>query len=344
VELVTSAIVAASGVALLGGGLYELVVGHVGSELRPLTQSAVGAVTFLVGCGVLAGTNVLDQAFIGALQGHWQLARNVVLGVVKLLLLGTFALIADLSASALLFSWVLGMALSLVVVARPVRGSIADVIRALRPRCLRRHLGVVWRPALEHQMLNISLQVPLLLLPVLVVAVLSARTNASFYVAWMITYAAFVLPWSLATVLYAVAAHDPGALSERLRYSLSLGAALAVVAGGLVALCGGPVLSLFGPEYADTATVPLLILAIAGVPTVVKNHYVAIRRATRRVRAALPLVVAGACLEISFAVVGGHLAGLPGLCAGWVIAVIVECLLMLPTVVAALRGPREAAT
>ncbi|MEQ1577048.1 MAG: hypothetical protein ABL894_05280, partial [Hyphomicrobium sp.] len=54
----------------------------------------------------------------------------------------------------------------------------------------------------------------------------------------------------------------------------------------------------------------------------------------RMLRASI-MLGAGAVTEITFAIVGAHTAGLWGLTIGWMAAVLLQALVMLPTVLAA---------
>lgn len=338
VALVVAAVVAASLVALFGGAAYVIVSGHVSTQLRPLSGSLGSILIFAIGCLLLAGTTVLDQALVGAMRGSWQLARNLLFGASKLVLLVVFIAASLTTTSDLLLTWVLGMVLSLMVLWAPLRRRGRDAIDAMRPRRLTRHLPEVWRVVVGHQVLNIALKLPILILPVLVVIVLSPQDNASFYVAWMIANVAFVLPGALATVLYSISARDTGALAQKLRYTLSLSVVISIVAGIGMVVLAVPVLKLFGSEYATAARSSLLVLAVSGVPVSLKNHYVAVRRATGNIPRALPVVWAGAALEIVFALLGGRAIGLVGISAGWLIAVIFEAVIMLPVLVRAWSG------
>src|SRR5205807_3616067 len=64
--------------------------------------------------------------------------------------------------------------------------------------------------ALQHHIVNLILQTPYLVLPVLVTAMLSATINAWFYVSMMIASFVFFVTYALTTVLYATNSAQPG--------------------------------------------------------------------------------------------------------------------------------------
>ena len=57
-----------------------------------------------------------------------------------------------------------------------------------------------------------------------------------------------------------------------------------------------------------------------------------------RTAAAIPLVYVGGALELILPLLGGRQWGLLGLSLGWLLAVVLEAVLMLPLLVRALRG------
>jgi hypothetical protein len=283
---------------------------------------------------------VLDQALVGLSRGMAQLRRNVSFAAGKLVLLLLVGLwLGNGTGLAIYGTWVVGILLSFAVITRALPMSLAQVSFA-RAWTLVRDLG---RAAAAHHLLNLVLQAPGLMLPLIVTAVLSAEVNAGFYVAWMFVGLVFVAPDSLATVLYTASAANPKELPRRLvRFGV-----LSFAIGGLANLAlwflGGPVLTLFGQTYADTATTSLHILALGVFPLVVRFYYVAVRRTEERVKSTAFLMAGGALLELTGATLGALWGGLTGLCIGWVSALCIQALVLAPSVMRTIRrGPQPA--
>jgi O-antigen/teichoic acid export membrane protein len=154
----------------------------------------------------------------------------------------------------------------------------------------------------------------------------------------MIASFVFVGPIALATVLYAVGSENPTMLSQKLRSTLNLSLAIGAVACGGLLVIADQVLSLFGPEYTAQAVWCLRILSLAVFPIIIKNLYVAVFRIRNRLIVATRLVTLGSILELLLAAAGGKFGGLVGLSIGWVVAVFVEGLIMLPTVIQAVKS------
>lgn len=338
-ELVATVLLASGAGAAVLGLVYALCIPLVSRDLRTLSATPSSVAVFVIGAVATAVGMVLDQALVGALNGRVQLARNIVFGVAKIALLGLSGL-AVLSASGqvLFGTWVSGIVVSLAVIALVRSRWTCAFVAAVRIEAVRVFRRDIARWVLRHQVLNVGLCLPLLALPVLVITALSAQASATFYISWQLTNAAFVLPGSLATMLYAVGADSRRALAERLRVTLGLSVVLTLAVGVVLTLGAQPILAIFGEQYARNGTTTLIALTVAGIPTIVKNHYVTVSRVTGRLDAAVPVVYLGAALEMVGSFLGAHQEGLVGFAIGWVLALAIEALLMLPLVIRALRA------
>jgi O-antigen/teichoic acid export membrane protein len=331
--------VTASTGALLGLG-FALAAPLLSSNFQPLSGTGLATGFFAAGVGLTALALVLDQALIGLLRGGLQLSRNAAFALVKLLALIPIAVLVEHAGTPWIYSaWALGIAFSLVVLIRPFtrRGQ-----RPLRPDFA--VLGTMRTSALAHHAFNLALEAAGLVLPILVVGLISAKANASFYIAWMIVGHLVMVPASLGTVLYPIGAHDPARLSGGLRLTIWISFALGLVAN-LVLLPGAfPLLQIFGSAYAAQGTAPLHIMALAVFPLTVKALYVATHRVKRTLGSALPILWGGTVFELGAAAAGAILAGLAGVAWGWLIAVCIEGLVMLRDVRRAIRMPDRGRT
>jgi hypothetical protein len=74
------------------------------------------------------------------------------------------------------------------------------------------------------------------------------------------------------------------------------------------------------------------ILLLAALPIIVRVHYVAISQISRQMSRAAVIFLVAAVMEISFSIAGALMGGLVGLSVGWVLAVYVEGIVMIPAV------------
>jgi Na+-driven multidrug efflux pump len=207
-------------------------------------------------------------------------------------------------------------------------------------RSLRRSLAA-------HNWLNLSLQMPVLLVPVLAASILAPSVNAAYYVATTILSALFILPAHMSTVLFAMGAADPGELPGRLRFGLRV--SLLVGLAGMIVLGVGAhfILGVFGAGYAQVATLPLRIMVLAYLPNVPNLFYIAVARATNKLSRAARLVSVFTVLNISAVVFGAVKYGVIGVAVAGLAVGTVEALVTTPIVLRAASGlgrHRRAAT
>jgi O-antigen/teichoic acid export membrane protein len=319
--------------AVLGLG-FAVLAPLFSSDLESLGASWQAALLFAACTGLTALAYVLDQALIGLLHGGLQLARNVVFAIAKLVaLVPVAALVADPDSTWIYSVWGGGIAISLFVLAGFYREREGE---AVRPDFAQ--LGGLRGSAASHHGFNLALLAPSMLVPIVVVALISASANASFYVAWMIAGFLAMVPVSLGTVLYAVASADASRLTEQLRFTFLISFAVGVAANLVLIVAAEPILRIFGAEYAEQATAPLHVLALGIFPLTIKTQYVALQRVRHRVGSALPIAWGGAVLEVGGAAIGAWLlGGLSGVAWGWFAGLALEALVMAAPVLRALR-------
>jgi len=336
-SLITISLLVA-GVASAGlGAVFAIAAPSVSLEFAPLSQSPTSVLLFASGVALTGVVMVLDQALIGLLRGGLQLWRNTVFAAAKLGIMVIISLwIGSAQWAAIFASWVAGDAVSTAALAIVRAARRGRVIYRPRPNLL----GRVGRLALEHHALNLSLQAPGLLLPLVVTALLSAAANAHYYVSWMmVSSAVYVIPMSLSTVIYAVGSTAPSDLDDKMRQTLTLSLVLGGLAAGALSGIGGIVLKAFGPAYAEEALWPLRIMGLAVFPQVVKYYYVAVSRLQNRIGRAAFILVLATVLEVAAAALSARLTGgLVGLTLGWLVAQTAEAVFMLPAVLRAVNG------
>ncbi len=337
--LIASALLVAGCLGTVLGLLFARLAPVISPELGILADGSDSTALFGVGVGLASVTLVLDQALVGLARGGLQLRRNVVFASAKLLTLGAIGFWwPSAPALAIYGTWVAGFVVSLFSL-----GKILGLGRWLRerPRLEWRLLRSLVPSAIGHHALNLVLQTPGLVLPLVVTAILSAEMNASFYVAWMVASLVFVAPDSLSVVLFNANAADQAKLASQLRLVLALSAAIGVAANLAMWLLAAPLLGLFGAGY-GVASDSLRLLTVAVFPLIVRDYFVALRRISGRVAATAGLLAAGGLLELTLAAMGATYGGLTGLTLGWLAALCVEAVLMSPVVVRAARQQQPA--
>ena len=331
--LISTALTAVTMVCVLIGIAYLALSYGFSSHLGAILHSSRACVLFVLGVAVTGFTVVLDQALVGLLRSGLQMSRNMVFSLSKLGLLVAIAWSVGAAADEtdIFNTWVAGQVLSLVILGGFLAARKHSLWHRPRPELLRPLLGDV----LSHHLLNIVLQAPGLALPFVVTVVLSAQVNAAFYAAWSLVNVVLLVPASLTTVVYSTGAREPALLGSRLRLSLLLSALVGLSAGIGFVLFSPFILRLFSPAYPLIAGASLKMLGFGTLGVMLKYHYVALQRLRKKMIGASLLLGVGSVLELVLAAVGGHLAGLDGLTEGWIAAVVLQAVLILPGIVAA---------
>jgi O-antigen/teichoic acid export membrane protein len=317
-------------------GLFYVSVAHQMSQpLGAIVGVPRGDVLFVVGCALTGFIIVLDQVYIGLRRSPLQMWRNVGFAVIKLafLLVAAFVLKQAVDEVAIFGTWVLAQICSLLLLTLVLLAGRKTIWHAPRFGMLRPLL----RNALAHHLLNVVVQTPGFALPFVVTVVLSPQINAAFYAGWTLLNIVLLVPASLTTVLFALGTFEPATLSSQIRFSLALSTTIGAFAGIGFLVLSPFILGLFSPLYAVLAGSSLRLLGFGILGVMVKFHYIAVQRLRTRVVQAAAILAAGSTLELVAAVAGGRMAGLIGLTLGWLLAVFVEAVIMLPVVV---RGAR----
>jgi len=329
--LISTSLLLVGGVGLGFGIIVAIVSPYVTSSLQGLGINIQSVLLFAVGVSLTAITLVLDQALIGLLQGGLQLWRNALFAAVKLLAVYLASLwLAHTTGLALYTTWTIGNAASLLVLIgiAIVKGARPGV-RILPQFSLLRKLGV---DAIKHHALNLTLQAPAMLLPVIVTIALSATMNAWFYISWNLSSVGNTVVVSLTMALYAISASQPQVLARKMRLTLGLSLVACVLINIVFLFDTQQVLGIFGKSYAEQSTWILRILSIETFPYIIKAHYIAVSRIQGRVAPTTLITVATGLLELGGSALGVHLGGLTGLGLGWISAMLIEVMFMSPTV------------
>jgi O-antigen/teichoic acid export membrane protein len=319
------------------GAIFVLLAPLISSEFAPLTADPTIWVSVIVGTGLTAAALNMDQALVGLLRSELQLMRNIIAAGGRLALLVAAVLVGwQAGNSAMLGSWSLALALSMA----------ALVLLAMRRRRLRHAWPPAWSildfhraAAFQHHLLNMSIQVPGWIMPLVTLTVLSAATNAHFYLAWTLVGLASFVPASLTWALYASSSRDVASLARNGRVTLGLSFVAAVLSAMALWLLGPLILAPLGASYAEAAAGALPVLAMTLIPVAIKGHYVTIHRVRGTLNSASLVAGGGGVLEVAGATVGASIGGLIGLCIGLLGAMVLEAAVMLPVVYLAIVSP-----
>ncbi|GAC1398985.1 MAG: hypothetical protein NVSMB49_08160 [Ktedonobacteraceae bacterium] len=336
-SLISAALILVGAVGGCVGIVFAFAAPLLSPDFQVLKASIQDIATFAIGVSLTSITLVLDQALIGLLRGEIQLWRNALFAIIKLAALFLAGLWLSRTTGMTIYgTWALGNALSVLALAAFALKKGGWQIRTYLPEwSLLRKLGPA---AIKHHILNLTLQIPSMVLPVLVTVMLSATTNAWFYISWNIASLTTIVTVALTIALYAEGAAQPGVLAHKTRVTLSLAFAASVLANAVLLFGTKQVLSVFGQSYVEQAASSLRILGLGAFPVIIRNHYLVLCRIQGRVVRATLLMMIGGLLELGLAALGAGLDGLLGLSLGWLAAVCIEAIYMSGTVYKVVRS------
>ena len=308
----------------------------LGGSLRIIGADWTTAAFFVVGSVATVGALTFDNAAIGLHRGSAQLTRGSLNAVLKVVIVGALALAGIRTAPGLLFAWALALLVSLVACvpmlrlepARAGEGSLSHRV------ALTRRYGAL---SLLHHVLNLSINSIAYVVGLIAALLLAPQQLAYFSTALLVSGTAMMIPYLLSLSLFAEISGDQSLLHRHVRRTLPLGLALSGAVLAAVMVAAPLVLRIFGPAYATNGTTALRILLLVGPAYVIKDHYVAIRRAQGRMGHAAKVIAACTFAEAVGAALGGIYWGMTGVCAGWVIGAWGVAALLLPAVLRVFR-------
>jgi O-antigen/teichoic acid export membrane protein len=310
--------------SFVGAAIYFAIVPR---ELHSLSDIGVFASVLIFGvivAGISIGT-VLDVRLTSQGRRTWVVARAVFILLIRLPFIfvhsvttstfGIFLVAAGAPALCGILAWVLAD-LGSVRYVFPLSPLPSDTKRAF-------NFAVVNGAA------QLAMQGPFYALPVIVLLIVSARENASFYVAWTIATVLFLIVQAIGQALL-VEGNRSGHLLAQTRAAIRFGLALAVLLAIVCTLGSRVIPALYGPSYDAGANI-LPVLGVAVIPWAVFTVILAatrVRHEQRRniglssffvVSILLPAII----LVVEFGIEGASWAWLLGNTASAIVALIV---------------------
>jgi O-antigen/teichoic acid export membrane protein len=326
-------------VALIGGALFAAT--WSGFTALVHIPGALGSVSLVTSLLLIASTGIaalcfsFDQAVIGMGASGLQLRRNLLASVLRIALLFGATELGMKSGQVILACWTLGLVGSLL--ATPLQGHLSPRVGVgIKQRYqLVRHHGTA---AIGHHSLTLAMVSSSLLLPVVAASMMSATENAYFAQARLLAEPALALPYFLTIALFA-AANSEDDFRQKARRTLVLGMALAIALIIGAALTGRFLLLAFGTSYSHESLPLLCLLLAAGIPLVIKDHFVVLRRIQGMRKQGAVAIALWTAAELTGAITGGLLGGPKVFLVGWLVMSVACAILAIPVLRKALKRP-----
>ena len=309
---------------------------------------AAAAVLAVIGAVAFTVVNMYGSAFIAARRAGGLLAVQGLISLVKVLLVVPMCALG-LGATGIVIAWVasslIGVGLGALWLlpglglgggrgrhtagaaagAEPER-SVAVARDSQAPRTM---ASYAWHLIGQH-LTGVGGQLTPLVMPILVVVRLGVRTNAYFYITWMIGSVFFMVSPAISNALFAESVRAGSSLRAtvgkafRVTSFLQLPAIAVMVAGGRL------ILGIFGHAYASDGYGLLVVLAVSAMPDAVSNIAVAVCRATDRLGYSVAINAGQLVITLAVAWLLMPRLGLLGVGVGWLGAQVLGAIASIP--------------
>ncbi len=299
-----TAILVPTAVALGAGLIFIAVVDVVSPELTIVRTIAP---LYLVILGVYSTTWVLEGAFNALRKSEHYFALNLLYGSRILFLVPLVFLGATGIFGAYGLSFVLGLFLALILLARcSVRPA---------PGVDRTFLREAWQFSAGAYLAGILMSAPNMVIPIMVLNVLGAESTANYYITYAIVSILFMIPYAFSTSLFVEGSHG-GEMKRSVLRTLASMFALLVPAIIALTLFGEQILNLFGKDYVEGMAL-LRVLALSALFVSICQTFISIAKVRNDIRSLIILsgFVSVALLGLGYALM--HRFGLIGMGYAW---------------------------
>jgi len=301
-------------------------------DVSYITSSPWAIAAFAVSVAAWVVFSLQDAALVGLRRSMWVPLENTAYGALKLVVIIPLAALGD--PWVLLGAWAgCALLLDVVVTFAMYRRWLGGEPAAPAPDT--RKLS---RFSVGHTGVAVLSWLPDFLVPLLVLRFLDADANAFYYAAWTIGSSIRLLAYHMSDAFTAEAAYDRAGLGGLLRAMGRLSLFVLVPVMLVVALAAEPILSLFGPDYAEEGATLLVLFALSLIPFTVLTMVVAIDRVHERFGAAFAVTGLATAVTIGLDWVLLPTQGITGAGLGWLGGQIVGAIAAVAGL--ALRSPR----
>jgi glycosyltransferase involved in cell wall biosynthesis/O-antigen/teichoic acid export membrane protein len=309
-------VVAVTAIATVGAGLCLVTVLVLGPHLPPaLDLQQHGRMVLLITALVIftAVSNVLDAGLIATRSSHAVLIKNVGGSIVRV---AAMILLISFPSSGLLIAYSLGLLVTTVLGSISLGRRIGGKrVRFGSFRILKRYLSITS----GNYIASIMGILPSSVVPIEVLVVRGAAQTGRFAVAFLIAGFLYIIPATVARVLFAEASRQGAPLRGQLRKAVRGIYGLLLPASVIVFVTAPLLLRIFGAGYALTATGCLRVLAMSALP--MGGTYLVDSLLIARDRITAFVFINGANAALVLGLVGLTLPrGLTAAAGGWALA------------------------
>ncbi len=311
-ELINSSFVIVMLVSLLAAGIFLLGIPIFSPQLLFLRSNLFYIVSFTLFVIFCSWNPLADSIFMAFRAAEHILIKNSIISIVKLVL--PFSLIAlgaygiFVSAASALALGVLVSLMTLLLIFK-IRPSVSVNVSLLKETSVY---------SFANYLVDFTIYVPSLILPVIILNVLSAKYAAYYYVASMIQSILLVIPLATAQALLTEGSYNEAELKKHLKKAITTILVILLPATTIIVFGGNIILQFFGKTYATEAFQFLQLYSISTIFTALLLIANALMNVKRQIKSLIILNVVAAVLTLglSYAFISGRLVGIGW---GWIL-------------------------
>lgn len=298
-DMINTSLTTGALVSLIGALIFIAGLGLWSPKLIIIQQNYWYLAAFVLFTMVATMGSMIDQVFVAYRRTNFGTIKAFLSSTLELALVAAFALFLHLFG---IFASV-GIA-SLIAFVVSIAFLLPKIQTDYRPAFIikRKIIGETLQFSLANFIADFLWSSPGTILPLIVINLLGAKTNAYFYIAWGIGNGLAIVSNSAATSLFAEGSHEEDKLGSNLWRSLRMVYLILIPAVILVSVLANKLLLLFGSAYSTNGTTLLRLLAFSSLPLAVNISYFTVKRVHRQLKALIVLNIlnAGIVLGLSY--------------------------------------------
>lgn len=306
-------------------------------ELIFIRENLIFLVVFIVLIATASIAEVATRAFVALRRAGFVLTYGIGMGLLKLALAAGFASL--FKVFGIFASWGVAIAVLLAVCLFVFLPQLIPGYRPI-PSFRSQERNELIRFSLANYVGQALWQLPIRILPLMVVNMLNAEANAYFYISWAMADLLLGIPMATSASLFAEGSYMEKRLSVDIRRSLKLLALLLIPAIIIFTLLGDKILLIFGRQYSVEGARLLWFLAPASLPASINLVYLALLRVEKKFRNIILLnsIIAFTTLILSYLCLPR--LGILGVGVGWLAAQTLMALVVSPKLLRRLRNSK----
>ncbi|MFC2072790.1 oligosaccharide flippase family protein [Chloroflexota bacterium] len=236
---------------------------------------------------IIANVSYLtDQAFVAGRRAGFVTARYLIFSILKLAL--PIPLAAFFKSFGIFASWGVSLGIALLFSVFLFLPRVHPGYQPF-PTISKKVVNDIMRFSSAAYLYRLLWGMPAWILPIVVLNLLGAESNAYFYIAWTIASAAGMIPSAVSTSLFAEGSHDEVKLGLNMWRSLKMTNLILVPAVILILAIADKLLLLFGGTFTENATILLRVLVIATLPLTINVIFLSTKMVQKELKVVIGL-------------------------------------------------------